>query len=473
MHRTVPVVADGAIDRRLMIEDPQRALDRLREAPPGLIALSERPTFAAIVTDPQLIQDILLDTTGCFQKGPGTLRFRYALGDGTATSQFPKEGSKYYWPLNNLEAFRIRKRQFIVPAFAHQQMSIYAETICQCTVSFLSTWQSQNVYDMYTEMTDLMLQIMVTCLFDRDVEETVAQASRVARTSMQAVDARIRSSSGLFQGKVLDRGHRFFNPQHSLFMGSRNSIFRERHRAIHMAIERLLNTPAKTTGKQKDLLSLLLSAQYKETNTHMSRNQIINAAIGLFFAGYENSSAAAAWVLWFLATHPDVQERAASEVEKVNLAFDKDKREPFPYLQSCIDEALRLRPPVWSTARETMQDRTVGQYRLPQGSVLILSPWLQHHRPAAWPNPDLFSPERFFHQSVVANGNYFPFGSGVHSCIGKSFALLELRLVIAAILQKWNIESTMEDDVPQPMLAVTQRPYPYVRLRVTKRSSLH
>ena len=102
-----------------------------------------------------------------------------------------------------------------------------------------------------------------------------------------------------------------------------------------------------------------------------------------------------------------------------------------------IKEALRLYPPSWMSTREPIRDVMIGDYKVKQGDIVIVSPFITHHDSRYFDCPDDFKPERFApeHEKNIVRSTYFPFGSGARLCMGDQFAMLEAKLVLASIIR--------------------------------------
>ena len=132
---------------------------------------------------------------------------------------------------------------------------------------------------------------------------------------------------------------------------------------------------------------------------------------------------------------------------------------------------MRLCPPVWALAREAAQEDEIGGYRIPARSTVIVSPFVTHRHPAFWERPEVFDPDRFTPERVAQRpkGAYFPFLGGPHQCIGNEFAMLEMCLIVAMVLQRFDVE-LLPDQAILPQAALTLRPSAPVRV-VLKRGS--
>ncbi|KPN29578.1 cytochrome P450 119 [Halolamina pelagica] len=184
-----------------------------------------------------------------------------------------------------------------------------------------------------------------------------------------------------------------------------------------------------------DLLSVLLAAGMDDT-------EVRDHLVTFLLAGHETTALALTYTLYCLATHPDEQAAVAAEVAKLDDRPGMD--DSLPRTGRAIREAMRCYPPVHLVMREAVADDTVGGYHVPAGSLVLCSQWATHRRPGLWDDPGSFRPDRW-----EANDRpqyaYFPFGAGPRICIGRRFALLEARLVLARLLQTFRVEPVTEE----------------------------
>jgi cytochrome P450 len=143
-----------------------------------------------------------------------------------------------------------------------------------------------------------------------------------------------------------------------------------------------------------------------------------------------------------------------------------------PYTAQVLDEAMRLYPPAFSVARRAEADVTIGDFPVPKGSEVVL--WIyMTHRDARWyPEPEAFRPERFSPEAVAARPklSYLPFGAGARACIGKTFALIEARLVLAYLAQRFRFELAPGEPIG-PAPRITLAPRGPVRMTLRRRVS--
>lgn len=220
------------------------------------------------------------------------------------------------------------------------------------------------------------------------------------------------------------------------------------------------------TGKYDtpDLLTHLVSLP--QMTDDLIRDQILTMLI----AGHDTSTALLAWSFHFLGKHPEVMAQAKAEVDAVvgQDALTEAHVQQLHYLDSFIKETLRLYPPIHVGNRLVAEDTAVSGYELKAGTRVMASIYLSHRDERYWENPEAFCPERFARGTKNPPPfTYVPFGSGKRTCIGASFAQIEAKVVLARILQQFDLED-MGRKV-KPYMGATLEPHPGVFLRVKRR----
>jgi cytochrome P450 len=182
----------------------------------------------------------------------------------------------------------------------------------------------------------------------------------------------------------------------------------------------------------EDVLSMLLGARH-EDGSPMSPTELRDELVTALEAGHETTASQLAWALERLAREPAIQARLRAEID------DEDSDDA--YLTATLNEIMRHRPVLPNAEpRLVKQPIEIGWVTYPPGVVLIACVYLVHHNPEVYPDPYAFRPERFLDQ---ATGTYtwIPFGGGRRRCLGASFALLESKIVLRAVLERYELRS--------------------------------
>ncbi|MDH0865729.1 cytochrome P450 [Mitsuaria sp. GD03876] len=229
--------------------------------------------------------------------------------------------------------------------------------------------------------------------------------------------------------------------------------------------------PAEAGG---DLLALLMSLR-DETGQGLDDTALRDECMTTFLAGHETTAAALTWWGWCMAAHPQAQRRAADEVDAVlggraPTAADLTR---LSWLSLCIKETLRLYPPAPALfSRQASDTLSIAGLTLRRGALLRITPGVIQRDPRWFEDPDDFRPERFDPASghaEIPRGAWMPFGAGPRVCLGSHFALTEITLVAAMVLQRFGLGAVPDAPPPEPVLQITLRPRHPLRLRLLPR----
>jgi cytochrome P450 len=186
-----------------------------------------------------------------------------------------------------------------------------------------------------------------------------------------------------------------------------------------------------------DLLNVLV-------RSGLSDNMVRDQLLTMLIAGHDTATAALAWALHVLSQFTEVQTRARTEVAAVlgNQAPKIDHLPQLAYVERVIKETLRLYPPIHVGNRRAACDLAFAGWRIPAGTRVLFSIFLTHRDPRYWPEPERFDPERFNPQchTPPAAFAYLPFGGGPRFCIGAAMAQVEVKAVLARLLQRFDFQ---------------------------------
>lgn len=202
-----------------------------------------------------------------------------------------------------------------------------------------------------------------------------------------------------------------------------------------------------TSSKRVDLMQLMIDVEVDKIDVHSTkglvRNEIIGNAILMLIAGNDTTESTIIFLLYNLATHPEIQEKLIKEVDELvsnegDLTYENVNN--IKLLDLCIKETLRMFAPTLRNARCGLKDMKIKGHFFP-GNVAIDIPLYEiHHNPDVWDEPEEFRPERFEDMSSINPMHYHPFGAGPRHCIGMRFALMEIKLVACLLLSRFKFE---------------------------------
>lgn len=196
-----------------------------------------------------------------------------------------------------------------------------------------------------------------------------------------------------------------------------------------------------------DLIDRTSTPEYKKLK--ITEDTIISQAVNIFLGGYETSGSTSTVLLYYLATHQNVQKTLQIEIDRIfeksngKITHDSIRDEETPYLTACINEALRLGPPLYRPERVCTKDWTYGNIKIKRKTTVFLCNWAMHRDPAYFMDPDAFNPERFLpeNKNDIDQYAFVPFGLGPRACIGIRFAYESLKLLFVHLLRNFNVES--------------------------------
>jgi cytochrome P450 len=222
----------------------------------------------------------------------------------------------------------------------------------------------------------------------------------------------------------------------------------------------------------EDLLSVLLAAAGEEGGARMSDKQLRDEMMTLFLAGHETTANAMTWTWYLLSRHPEVEAKLAEELRRVlaGRAPSVEDLPKLPYTEMVIREALRLYPPVPGVGREPIEDVTLAGYNVAKGSLVLVNIYAIQHDERFFDEPERYDPDRFAPgwEERIPRHAYLPFGGGPRVCIGNGFAMMEARLILATVAQRYKLSLDLGETI-KPIQLVTLRPSGPVRMKIERR----
>lgn len=410
----------------------------------GFVYVPFGPARVVVVSDPKLIERVLVEDAASYRKHYGTRILKRIIGEGLLTS----EGD--FW---------LRQRRLAQPAFHRKRIEGYGAVMVEFTDRMLSTWRDGESRDMYTALSALTLEIVAKTLFDADVRDRVNEVGGALETILMTFERWLANGVRLPEWVPTPRNRRFTHAAG----------------VLDDLVSGILTARLASSEDRGDLLSMLMSVKDEETGAGMSPKQLRDEVMTLVLAGHETTANTLVWTLHLLSENPDVERKLVGELASV-LGEGASARLPtlddvarLPYAGRVVKESMRLYPAAWGMGREATRDADVGPWRVSRGTTLLLLQWMAHRDPTYFPDPTRFLPERWendFAKSLPRFA-YFPFGGGPRQCIGNTFAILESTLVLATLVSRFRFEAAYRRI--EPVAAATLRPKGTVPMRVRRR----
>jgi cytochrome P450 len=369
---------------------------------------------AYFVNHPEGARRVLQENSANYSKQ--TLQYN-ALATITGRGLLTNEGPSW-----------LRNRRLIQPSFSRQHLENIYPLVTGSIQPVLEHWQaateSGQPVDLDRDMLCLTLDIVARALFSFDLSN---EAYALTGAVMQALD------------HIIGRAR---NPLAlpDWFPSRGNLRFRRGVGTLDNAIQIMIHQRRTLPEMPDDLLTTLLTSR-DENGQGLDERQVRDEVITLLIAGHETVASALTWTWYLLALHPEVRAQMEGEVSRV-----LDERTPQPadlprleITRRIFMEALRLYPPAWLITRSAIAEDEILGFRIPAGSLIILSPYTLHRHAQFWQQPEEFNPERFISENQTRY-SYIPFGGGPHLCIGNNFAMIEAQLILAITSQRFRFD---------------------------------
>jgi len=359
-----------------------------------------------------------------------------------------------------------RQRRMLMAAFTPKQVAGYAE---------LMTTAAQEAFDTLVPDNQPHALVTMDALWSRVAMDVILR-TLFSRSAQQQSLAAIEATQTLSATAYREMFRLFTLPDWLPLPGKaakRKALHSLRHLVQGHITERQAAIAAQPDQQaRQDLLGRLLALRDEATGTALSNQEVFDQCMVSFQAGHETSATALLWWSWLMAEHPAAAQRARDEVRAVvgNGTPGPQHMAQLPWLTATLKEAMRLYPPVAAImSRRTTAPLVLDGWHIPKGAMLRITPWVLHHDERCFTQAHAFHPERFLDGAPpIPKGAWMPFGAGPRVCLGQHFAMVEMTLLSAMLLQRFALELPEGAAPCEPELHVTLRPKQAVVLRLTR-----
>lgn len=416
-----------------MSKNPMAFLTELNNEYPYVVNWKLLHLNLVQLTDPKLIRAVLQTNQKQYVKNSAYKQLKHLLGDGLVTS----EGE--LWK---------KQRKLIQPSFHKKYINTLFDSMLACTNEMIEEWKqhekTSGEIEFSKEMMQITLQIIGKTMLSADVKKDAKNVNDALGYLLKATD--IRAS------KAVNTPLWVPTPK--------NITYKKERKILDDIIYGIINERKKSGPKNGDLLDLLMESRYEDTGEKMPNKLLKDEVMTVFLAGHETTASALAWTFYLISQHPEVYKKLKEEVRSVvgkeELTFAHLQQ--LKYTKACLNEGMRIYPPVWVIGRRATEDNIVGDYLIKKGTDILITTYLVHHDPKLWKDPEKFYPERWETKEVQEMDKfaYFPFAAGPRMCIGNNFALLEADIIITKIIQNFDFEY-IGDEAPKMDPSITLR----------------
>lgn len=441
-----PTIREGLKVRKISANPfwgplPEIRRDRLgtfQEMVEGVDAASFRVGHKRIhlLNHPDQFRHVLVDEAGRYRKQTrGYREMARVVGQGLLTAE------DEHW---------LRQRRLAAPAFHKKRIEAFAGAFSSIAREEAENWAAGRVRDVAHDMMSITLRIVEKTLFSSEAQgaerDLVGQALTVG---LGEIVYRMDSPWALPMWVPVPRNRRYRRAIDDLNRVV-DGIIAGRRQARALPSEE----------KPGDLLDMLMEAKDEATGESMTDRQLRDEVMTILLAGHETTAMTLSWTLLLLAQNPEWEAKLREELAPLEgRAPTLADLSRLPVVDRVVHESLRIYPPAWVVARACVEEDQAPGLRVRPGDWVFLSPFLLHRRPDLWPDPLRFDPDRFLPEAVASRHRYawVPFSTGQRKCIGDQFALMEAKLVLAVLLQRFRFRMVTDHPVvPEPL--VTLRP---------------
>ncbi|MDX6616738.1 MAG: cytochrome family [Solirubrobacterales bacterium] len=361
------------------------------------------------VSDPGLAQGVFAGDSELFRTGDINGIFKRLIGPN---SILLLDGEEH-----------LRRRRILLPAFHGPNLERMRSVMESVIAEEVQRWPTGEPFAVLPKVSDISTEIVVRAIFGVRGRERVADLRAVLPRFMDLC----RTSAVFFP--PLRRELRGHSPWGRLMRS-----LKDLDRILYDEIARRRLEP--DLDERGDVLSALITTR-DDDGTGLSDAEIRDELVTLLVAGHETTAGSLAFAFEQLVHYPHGLDRVEAEV-----ALGGDE-----YLTALVEESLRRRPVLPIVGRKTTAPVALDDYVLPRGTVILPCVYLMHHEPELYPQPEEFRPERFL-DGQTSTYEWIPFGGGIRRCVGASFAMMEMKLVFAAVFSRLSLRAAGLPEAP-------------------------
>ncbi len=360
-------------------------------------------TNVYVVSDPEHVDHVLRINWRNYKKGQAIKRIGFLLGNGLMVS----EGE--FWKT---------QRRMIQPAFHDKAIGALINVISAANIALLKKWKSaareRESVNITNDISHTVLKVTLISIFGDDYEQVAPHFDILSDES------------------------------------ARNLQFAQRFTPLGKIVSGVADQRRNQNRTAADMLGILMAVRDPEGQP-MPDGQLVREIMTLIVAGHETTASTLNWTWYLLSKSAEVEEKLSSELNAVPGSGRPEIGDlaKFAYTRQVIEETLRLYPAGWLMTRAALTNDQLGDYVVPAGAEIYISPYLIQRHPAFWEAPDRFNPDRFGPAESRTRHpmTMIPFSAGPRKCIGESLARMEMQIHLMTIAKHLRLRSVGEQPI--------------------------
>ena len=391
----------------------------------------------AVVSDPASIKRVLLDNADNYKKDWIQRRILSSgLSDGLLTAETTK--------------WRIQRR-ILAPLFSPKAVARFSGAMIDSANALVARLKSQRgkAVDIAVEMTRVSLDVLERTIFSEGLGDDPEEIRKGMKNYFDAI-GQIDPFDLLGLPVSMPRlGRLKARPALRLFKRAIDKI-------ISMRRQRIAENPERAP---QDLLTLLMRARDPETEEGLSEEDVRSNILTFIAAGHETTANCLTWSVFLLSQSPEWYERVCVEAKRELNGDSEGLADRLVDTRAVLDEANRLYPPITAISRAANGADELAGHAIKSGTLIVIAPYVLHRHCTLWDEPNRFDPTRFVGDARerISRFAYLPFGGGIRTCIGVSFAMQEASIVLAKLVQNFRL-NLAPGHVVWPVQRVSLRP---------------
>lgn len=358
-------------------------------------------------------------------------------------------------------------RRLLAPGFGAEAVRAFGGQMHEICDRALDRAPVDRPFEMVTLMQDITMRVILRCLLGVDEGPRFEELRRLVVEYMQMVFSPEMAAFGALAtpgraraaiARLARRAHR--HPVDAPFTPSSLPYRRiaDRLGRIQAILDdEIARRRARGVDGKEDVLSRMIAARFDD-GAPLAHDDLVAQLFMLLIGGYETTSITLCWAVHCLIQHPAAVARVRDELADVmGEGFDPARVRDLPYLAAAIQESMRLHPIAVGVSRRLRRPYTVAGRALAPGTIVMLCIYLTQRSPALWDEPAAFRPERMLERRPSPHA-FFPFGVGVWRCLGAAFAEHEMRIVLARLVARFDLEAAPGPPIHAEQRSVTAAP---------------